>query len=131
MESAREKRKPGRGHGEIEKPILRKFAKDGASLLNVPHRTLAQKLERAQETKEALLIGSREVVETFDHLAGFAHGGRAGGCRAHRGRVVDDGCLHIARATVVHEEQPLTESPNGRGAELRRTGLTLGYTVGQ
>src|SRR5580765_7559069 len=77
--------------------------------------------QRPQEVEQVLLLSLAQHVEVGDGAIRL---------REHAS-VRPDGRDQIGRPAVVQEEQPLTESPERRGPELSRSGLTLAYTVGQ
>src|SRR5215472_17287850 len=84
-------------------------------------------LDRAEEVKHLLLLRDREIKEIVDD--GIRFRSRRPVC-GMRGMGLD-GDEEIARPPVMKEEEPLTDAPERRGAELVRSGGTLDDVVGK
>src|SRR5580704_7104389 len=78
-------------------------------------------LQRAQEIQNLLLLAVAEVAEVLLDGSGFAA----------MARVRRDSSVQIRSATVVQEEDPLSQSPQGRRAELVAARAALRHVVRQ
>src|SRR2546429_8711768 len=85
------------------------------------------RLERAEEVDEILLLRLRQRVEPVDDRVGL---GRLE-LRVPRALAGADGHDQIARTPVAQEEEPLAATPERRGPELLAERLALCARVGQ
>src|SRR5271155_4974738 len=81
-----------------------------------------RRLQRAQEVQNFLLLGWAKVVEELLH-DGVSFAAVAG--------VVLDSRDQVCGAAVVQQEDPLSEAPQGSGAELSTTRGTLRNVIRQ
>src|SRR5262245_62091006 len=72
-------------------------------------------LERTQEVQQRLLVTPRQRIVVLDHLVGF---------RPAAG-VLRDRYFQVVGASVVQEEDALTDAPQRSRAELAATSTTL------
>src|ERR1700694_1160282 len=84
------------------------------------------RLQRAQEIQDVLLLRCGEPVESGDHRGSF----RKVAAYAIAVAVIVNVLMHldylrqVSGTTVMHEEQPLAEAPEGSGTELVSLGPT-------
>src|SRR6476659_7120389 len=81
-------------------------------------RFSSSELQRAEEVQQVLFVGGSLVVVLGDHPGGLASVGGYGLDQVHG-------------SPVVEEEEALSESPEGGGAEFGKARITLGDAVGQ
>src|SRR5579864_1179552 len=78
-------------------------------------------LERAQEIDDFLLLLSGQPIELFDDLI----------CFAATALVISDGDHEVGRASIVEEEDALSDAPERSGSELVGAGSALRDAVGE
>jgi hypothetical protein len=81
----------------------------------------SRSLQRTEEIEYILLLSAGKGIEPGNDCICF----RTGAC------VLGDRHEEIARPSVVEEEDPLAESPEGRRTELIRSGIPLDDVIGQ
>jgi len=79
------------------------------------------RLQRTQEIDNFLLLLSSQLIETFDDSI----------CLAAMALVISDGFHQVGRPSVMEEEDPLADAPQGGGAVLVWPGGALGDAVGE
>jgi len=78
-------------------------------------------LERAQEIDDVLLLLRSQPIEMFDYLI----------CFAATALVISDGDHEVGRASIMEEEDALSDAPKRSGSELVGAGATLRDAVGE
>ena|ERR1700687_3420982 len=78
-------------------------------------------LERPQEIDDLLLLLRSQPIEMFDHLI----------CFAATALVIADGFHQVGRASIMEEEDALSDAPERSGPELVGPGATLRDAVGE
>src|SRR2546430_15739748 len=97
------------------------------TMSGVAHEQGQIELQAAQEIEDVLRVCSPKSIEDLDRHVGF----RWTKLEIPETLMSIDGLPQVRRSSIVQQEDPLTEPPQGRGAKLIPSRVALDNVVGQ